>query len=166
MDRNNLELRNPEALLAFSGIQSSVTELTRYAGELSRIILTSPPKMRPSGTMPAIWYSEMHLHCGSQRVAMNTRPLLFTLFKAFIDAAGHSMTRDELLCAIYPNVISDDASSRYRETQAHNLVKLLGRGRDLAERYLDTDNGIRWFVYDMRTGSWSLREYRRPLASQ
>ncbi len=162
MELKNLELRNPEAMLAFSGIQSSVTELTRYAGELSRIISTTPPRTRPSGAMPSIWYGEMHLHCGSRRVAMNSRPLLFTLFRAFIDAPGHSLTREELLRIIYPKVQNDDASTRYRETQAHNLVKLLGRGRDLAERYLDNDNGIRWFVYDMRTGTWSLREYRRP----
>jgi hypothetical protein len=162
MELTKVESRNPEAMLAFSGFQSSVKDLTRYAGELSRLMRDTPPATPRHGFMPAIWYSELHLHCGGRRVTMNSRPLLFKLFKTFIDAPGHALSRDELLSVVYPTVINDAVSNRYRETQAHNLIKLLGRGRDLAERFLDTDTGIRWFVYDMRTGTWSLREYRRP----
>lgn len=158
-----LETRDPGAAKACEGIQSTVEELTRYAGALSRMIQTTQTKTLRAGAMPAVWYSELHLHCGEKRVAMNNRPLLFHLFKTFIDAPGHALSRQDLISLIYPRVMLGDVSNRFRETQAHNLIKLLGRGRDLAERYLDTGHEIRWFVHDMRTGTWRLREYRRPL---
>lgn len=145
-------------LAVFNGIQSKVTELAQYTDEFSRLMsgrALREPKRVP---IPSVWYSECHVHCGRWKVPMNLRPLLFKLFKAFIDAPDNTLGRNDLLATIYPVVVGDDVSKRMTETYAHNLVKLLGRGRALAEQELNEGRDMRWFVYDLRSGSWRLRD--------
>lgn len=136
-------------------------EFTKYA-ESIRGQLTSNLDVRPNSlpSSPSIWYSTFHVHCGGNKVSMAEKPLLFKLFKIFIDSPGHSLSRDQLLAQIYPVMKNPDVSKRLKDTHAHNLVKLLGRARQIAEKNLCGDANCRWFVHDLRTGNWALREIK------
>ncbi len=153
--------RTENTMAVFSRIQSRVMELAHYTDELSRQMHHHPRHELQSQPLPPIWYSECQVHCGQRRVTMSQRPLLFKLFKAFIDAPGHTIGRHELLAAVYPAAGLSDVSKQMIETHAHNLVKMLGRGRDVAEATLSWEPGARWFVYDLRNSAWRLREARR-----
>lgn len=152
--------KSEDSMAVFSRIQSRVMELAHYTDELSRQMNRRPRNKLQRQALPPIWYSECQVHCGHRRVTMSQRPLLFKLFKAFIDAPGHTIGRHELLAAVYPAAGSSEVSKQLIETHAHNLVKLLGRGRDVAESSLGGEPDLRWFVYDLRNSVWSLRETR------
>lgn len=155
-----MQKNTDSALAAFTGIQSRVFELAQYTDEISRHIQQRPTQRTHRQALPPIWHTACHVHCGKYQAIMNQRPLLFKLFKAFIDAPDNVLGRQQLLATIYPGATLDCVSKRLLETHAHNLVKLLGRGRELGERVLSGNSEVRWFVYDLRSGNWSLRETR------
>ncbi len=155
-----MEQKSEHTMAIFSRIQSRVMELAHYTDELSRQMHHQPRSKLQRQPLPPIWYSDCQVHCGQRKVTMSQRPLLFKLFKAFIDAPGHTIGRHDLLAAVYPAAGSSEVSKQLIETHAHNLVKLLGRGRDVAEASLGWEPDVRWFVYDLRNSVWSLRETR------
>jgi hypothetical protein len=155
-------------LSLFNGIHARANELATMASRISTALAaTSAPGNKnysvisPEGlTPPRVWYSDCHVHCGEERVAMNHRPLLFNLFKALIDARDQELPRHQLIQAVYPRSADMDTSEQFRATAAHNLVKLVSRARDLAISQLNAhgNTNTRWFVYDLRRGVWRLRE--------
>ncbi len=151
-----------ETLSLFNGIHARANELAMIANRISSVIAStqSAPLPVDSHTQPRVWYSDCHVHCGDERVAMNHRPLLFSLYKALIDAPEQELPRQQLIHAIYPRAGDMDTSEQFRATAAHNLVKLVSRARELAIAHLNAHGNAntRWFVYDLRRGVWRLRE--------
>lgn len=151
-----------ETLSLFNGIHARANELAMIASRISSVIASGQgaPVQVDGDAQPRVWYSDCHVHCGNERVAMNHRPLLFSLYKALIDAPGQELPRQQLIHAIYPRARDMDTSEQFRATAAHNLVKLVSRARELAIANLNAHGNAntRWFVYDLRRGLWRLRE--------
>lgn len=141
--------------------QTRLAEFTRYTEAVTKQLHESMQLANDAlPPLPSIWYSDFHVHYGKNRVSMSEKPLIFRLFQVFIDAPGNALSREVLLQLIYPNAARSDMSKRMKEAQAHNLVKLLGRARQIAEKELCGDVNCRWFVHDLRSGQWTLREIK------
>ncbi|MEY4631566.1 MAG: hypothetical protein RIQ81_1686 [Pseudomonadota bacterium] len=152
-----------ETLAMFQGLRSRASELAVITARLTDAfsLQQDTAKIAGAGLLPPpVWYSECHVHCGNEKVAMNYRPLLFKLFKTLIDAPGQELDRQDLLAALYPRAGAEEASQQFKLASAHNLVKLASRAREIALKGLNTagNANTRWFVYDLRRGVWRLRE--------
>ena len=96
--------------------------------------------------MPKVTMVGGNVVCDGKVIPTRRKPLMQELFRIFIDNPHRRLYRHELRNLIYTDC-QGDLSSRLRESQNHNIVKLISRARALAKHYTNprSSGGINWF---------------------
>ena len=95
---------------------------------------------------------------GAREMPFSRQSKIFDLFRTFLTAQGDSIGRDDLLKNIYGVAVEGSHSYRLSGCMRHNVVKLISRGRTLANSQLCYWEGVplEWFPYDAAVRRWQL----------
>ncbi len=107
--------------------------------------------------LPRIKICGDSLWCENRFLSLERRPLTKKLFEAFLVAPEKPLNRDELVAFIYGECFRQGRTDRYRQALSQNIVKLISRGRQLAEEAFCGKNiWMEWFCYNADRETWSL----------
>jgi hypothetical protein len=111
----------------------------------------------PWPILPKIAVVHERVVCNDQAMDLRGKPTVLKLFAVFQELGGGPIGRKELLAEVYGIDDVNDRSDRFVHASLGNLVKMISRGRRLAQAYLSggENQGIEWFVYDSSHKTWS-----------
>lgn len=107
--------------------------------------------------LPRIMLLPHAIYVNGLKIPMGRRPVMVKLFETFLKYPLHSFSADELTHLIYSNSPGDQMSHRRRTSLQQNIVKLISRARDHANRAVNIENGvwIEWFPYFADEERWA-----------
>lgn len=84
-------------------------------------------------------------------------PMIFRLFKLFIESEGKLINREYLALKIYREKFDSTMSERRRISLEHNVIKLVSRARGYANTHFTPNSpDLEWFYFENLNRSWSL----------
>lgn len=104
----------------------------------------------------------------NQILDLEGRNKMFQVFYLFVTKSPEGVTRDMLIQNTYCEERSHEMSLRQKECFNHNMIKLISRARQLAQKNFQkpADYQLDWFPYDPCSQTWKLYSIRPGLSHQ
>lgn len=99
---------------------------------------------------------------GTRTLDLSGSPMTLELYKSFIEAAGHRVSKYDLAARVYGIENPKSRSDRSWNATKLNITKMISRSRKQAAATLSPDNNkqIAWFSYNPVEEVWELYSIR------
>ncbi len=141
--------------------ENDVLRRAELFNQIIRVVRNNDPEgqyFRHISARPQVLISDRQILFDGQVLDLAARPMSLKLFEVFLDTPDYVLDRKSLVESIYEVNLDNATSTRMVKSLYSNVVKLISRTRNHANRELSCDGKVQWFIYS--NDQWCLfRKY-------